>query len=508
MDITEHTFLNSTEEDTDSYAQIPIPEDLDIFKCPNRTGKRDFLNDPVLVYEPAHDESLEELKNCPIRCLSTGRQNFEYIADIVLLGAGGIAPPKEERPCKQVKYMINSMESEVNYPNLMAARLGQTNFDWISTYRLDSDIPMPYFDFRSFDLFRKLPEDEDVKKDSSSPEHPTVVSFISNCGPEKRLNYIRELSKYIPVSNYGQCLRNVPNEGYVRKDEIIPKKKFVLVFENTETWDYATEKFYDALTLGSIPVVLGSPNVAELAPDMNSFIDVKDFSHPKELAKYLLYLDENETEWYKYMEWKNRGLDPRFESKLDMSLLHSRCRLCLKVAGLNYKKFLSIYKKKYLRETTFRYVTPAPVQPDWSKQYAKFERDIKLFPGKAKADGSSKFIEILDHYWQTCIIDKKIDDKYAEFKAVVTEDEYTAHLDILTVPDVYKKECSKGTGRNIETMRELEYLFTERYQWIWSPNVEHSTVFHLPIKMCYDRTNKVAWVLHGYETAPITQEIK
>ena len=41
-----------------------------------------------------------------------------------------------------------------------------------------------------------------------------------------------------------------------------------------------TEKFYDPLLTGSVPVYLGAPNVAEHAPAAQCYIDVRDFAGP------------------------------------------------------------------------------------------------------------------------------------------------------------------------------------------------------------------------------------
>eukprot|EP00960_Hanusia_phi_P059267 764116-Hanusia_phi.AAC.5 len=45
--------------------------------------------------------------------------------------------------------------------------------------------------------------------------------------------------------------------------------------ENSFVDDYVTEKFYQALIAGSVPVYLGAPNIHEFAPSPNSFIDMR-----------------------------------------------------------------------------------------------------------------------------------------------------------------------------------------------------------------------------------------
>jgi len=79
------------------------------------------------------------------------------------------------------------------------------------------------------------------------------------------MNYVKELMKYIDVDSYGSCLHNrdFPSEGGGRHDmsgperktELLASYRFTLAFENTWTRDYVTEKFFQPLLAGSVPVV-------------------------------------------------------------------------------------------------------------------------------------------------------------------------------------------------------------------------------------------------------------
>ena len=57
--------------------------------------------------------------------------------------------------------------------------------------------------------------------------------------------------------------------------------KFTLAFENAVAEDYVTEKLYHPLVAGSVPVYLGAPNVGQLVPASDCYIDVNDFSGPQ-----------------------------------------------------------------------------------------------------------------------------------------------------------------------------------------------------------------------------------
>ncbi len=68
--------------------------------------------------------------------------------------------------------------------------------------------------------------------------------------------------------------------------------------------DYVTEKFWNALGLDLVPVVLGGANYPEIAPP-KSYINARDFDSPAELAEYLKYLAGNETAYAEYFRWKD-----------------------------------------------------------------------------------------------------------------------------------------------------------------------------------------------------------
>lgn len=80
--------------------------------------------------------------------------------------------------------------------------------------------------------------------------------------------------------------------------------KFYFSFENSYCTDYATEKLYNILQINTVPVVYSRLKKENLFVPPNSAINVDDFRSARELADYLLYLDQNESEYLKYFEWK------------------------------------------------------------------------------------------------------------------------------------------------------------------------------------------------------------
>jgi len=70
------------------------------------------------------------------------------------------------------------------------------------------------------------------------------------------------------------------------KIEVLPNYRFYLCYENTSFPGYITEKIFDCLFSGVIPVYLGDPEIKERIPP-SSYIDAQQFSSYPELDDYL-----------------------------------------------------------------------------------------------------------------------------------------------------------------------------------------------------------------------------
>lgn len=144
-----------------------------------------------------------------------------------------------------------------------------------------------------------------------------IAVFISNCH-HNRMAWLDELSKYYPVHNYGHCTSSkLPNPPHLqvlwhcRRKQLIrdlwnnkfefpvynqssyshegksaphrfrdyelrsvfQRYKYVMAFENTVEEDYVTEKVYNALLSGAVPIYIGSPNITDYIPTPDSVID-------------------------------------------------------------------------------------------------------------------------------------------------------------------------------------------------------------------------------------------
>jgi alpha-1,3-fucosyltransferase 10 len=203
-----------------------------------------------------------------------------------------------------------SMESDVTYPSL-ANPAFMRHFELTMTYRRDATVWCPYFDAETAQELLRPPR-------AKTAAAPAVLLQSSRYNQSGRVQYAVELMKRVKVHSYGAVLRNqawpMDDTGREAKLRLIGRYKFTLAFENSIAVDYVTEKLYDALVAGSVPVYLGAPNVRDLAPADGCFIDATEFRSPEALAAYLNDLAADDTAYARYLDWKTRALSSRFLS--------------------------------------------------------------------------------------------------------------------------------------------------------------------------------------------------
>jgi len=227
------------------------------------------------------------------------------------------------------RWVAWSSESDVNYPQLANAGF-MARFDLTMTYRLDSDVPVLYVDPDVANQMRRPP----VSKTTEA----VAVLFTSNTRERSgRSSYLADLMEYIPVHSYGRWKRNriiEPDTGRETKLDTIARYKFTLAFENSIAEHYVSEKFFDPLIAGSVPVYQGTPNIDDFAPADQCFINVDDFRGPRELADYLQMLDADPARYQAYLEWKDRPFRNGFLDLVESQSMDYRCRLCRRLEAL------------------------------------------------------------------------------------------------------------------------------------------------------------------------------
>ncbi|KAL7858836.1 hypothetical protein AOLI_G00189380 [Acnodon oligacanthus] len=248
-------------------------------------------------------------------CYLTADRSFYYKAHGVMFHLRDIYGDlpnlqKMPRPPQQ-KWVWMNMESPDNAARLVALDL----FNLTSNYRRDSDVWVPY---------GQIVEASEEDKVFQMPEKNKLVCWIvSNWNNNfKRVKYFNELRQYIKIEAYGRYFRKyVSDENY---PGIMSSCKFYLSFENSIHKDYITEKLFNPMKLGTVPVVLGPSreNYEEFIPK-DSFIHVDDFKTPQELAEHLKRLDQNQEMYEQYFSWRKH-----FVARSSYFGLEHACRIC------------------------------------------------------------------------------------------------------------------------------------------------------------------------------------
>lgn len=190
-------------------------------------------------------------------------------------------------------------------------------FDIWMSYHSNSDIILPYYHYSYLDK---------LKKEQNLSKSKDICMFISSqTNNSGRLEYLRELMSHLEIDSYGKWMKNCSikyDSGYKTKMEIIQNYKFTIAFENSIADDYVTEKFYEPLLAGSVPIYMGASNIEKFAPSTNCYIDVKDFGSPQKLASRIKELCSSPQLYQDMFKWKKLPWNRSFTDKIIKQKTH------------------------------------------------------------------------------------------------------------------------------------------------------------------------------------------
>jgi hypothetical protein len=251
---------------------------------------------------------------CPMKCKYSYNRNWYNESQLVIFNARRIYQDRhtESLPLDMKRngdmWLLHGTEPPwntylnfANYDNM---------FNWTSFPRPDSDIRTYYNNYEEITgndvVFAR-------RKMTDAVEHfrkrPKMIGWVvSNChSGNQREVYAGQMMKYIHLDIHGLCANKSVRLGGDRDigyhENIINQYKFYLSFENANCRGYITEKVWNPLRQGAIPVVMGNCEAYRRYAPPGSYIDTAWFDSPEELVKYLHKVAQNETLYKTYFEW-------------------------------------------------------------------------------------------------------------------------------------------------------------------------------------------------------------
>ena len=206
---------------------------------------------------------------------------------------------REKRPLDQY-WGYFSAECPLNNPNTEPLN---GLFNLTMTYKIDSDIFLPYRKFIRTDH----PKPNNINYALNKPK--MAYWLVSNCGVRIREDVVRLLEKHgVQVDVGGGCRSRWPHRLQCsgRSCKGLSQYKFYLAFENSYCQDYVTSKYFgNGFDSNSIPIVLGGANYSDPRLAIpGSYINVQDFPSINKLAEYMLKVASDDRLFNSYFKWK------------------------------------------------------------------------------------------------------------------------------------------------------------------------------------------------------------
>lgn len=168
------------------------------------------------------------------------------------------------------------------------------NLDSLKNYRL------PHY--LLYDGYYELVRPKVIESNLANRNFCNFVASNGNCS--ERNQFVIQLSKYKKVDSGGRWMNNI---GFVvdNKRKFQSEYKFSIAFENNayrpQFPGYTTEKIMEPMTVNSIPIYWGNP---EINKEFNtkSFINYYDFNSMGDTIEYIIQLDKNDDQYLQLLK--------------------------------------------------------------------------------------------------------------------------------------------------------------------------------------------------------------
>jgi hypothetical protein len=369
------------------------------------------------LWRPPHEDRRPA---CPKQCEVTSDRSRLADAQLVLFHASNFRLddlPSRHVNGRQPSWVYVTMESPTLDTHQRQQPESMHLFDYVSSYRRDSDFPATYEPIEDLELevVKPLP----VAIEHKNKEAP-VAWLATNCvaASNHREVYVKELFQHVSGHSYGGCLHNKdwpsaaeldahyhPDESHVASKihsashnegdwprhywanqlKLIAHYKFYLALENSNCLDYVTEKLFNTLLAGVVPIVNGPREMYEPflpLPDAALFID--EYPHPAALAERIKYLHQNDTAYAEMLRYKpNMGYNPPVKlslafikrNRVAMARYAPLCQMCIRAheereAEIAFEQQGRVIPAEGLPRSAFTPIRgPGGARPDTSCHY-------------------------------------------------------------------------------------------------------------------------------------------
>uniref|UniRef100_A0A7S0WGA3 Fucosyltransferase n=1 Tax=Hemiselmis tepida TaxID=464990 RepID=A0A7S0WGA3_9CRYP len=285
--------------------------------------------------------------DCPsLRCnVGIGTQFAEDTHVVLQTSAGHKIPvfASKKHPAWQMNVLLQ-MESSVHYPGVKTASYN-AGLDAVAGFRQfyagKPFVPISYVNANEDDFRTPGARFED--------RSPVLGVFMSNCQTEghHRQGFIADLARFVKVESYGGCTpkgtvkanwqtrfpqcRGMPRRSAMWdavKECVLFHSRFALSVENALEEDYVTEKMWQPLRVGAVPITVGSNISRHLLPHPSAAIYAEDFGSVRDLAEYISRVANSSELWHAHTAWKGGEFSNAFQHVVFNSYTSLGCRVC------------------------------------------------------------------------------------------------------------------------------------------------------------------------------------
>jgi hypothetical protein len=247
--------------------------------------------------------------------------------------------------------IIHTMNDPSKEDYAMVERTAFRQDVYYSTTSFKSSVPLSFFSFDEYDIFAPAVDFDKVDASGSYLVNSQCVTRGT-----KRNRWAGAVAEQFPVKSYGSCAHNanLPDGKTIDKKEdrmeLLRRHRFNLALEAGDAKDHITPAVWEAISSGTLPVILGAQNIKDHLP-LNSFVAVSGLQKFGDLGTLMAKVAGSKTEWQKYQTWRtNAECKQQFDLKYNFTRTSPECRMCRWAYAKRYGLGWS-HAQQHVRET-------------------------------------------------------------------------------------------------------------------------------------------------------------